>query len=111
MNKLSLAFAVLFLSSPIHASYFESCEVSAVATKAHKREQKWVLSIQAQGFKLSEGSHGQVHCQKLIGGAHSIEVVSKEEIPTKKPIKLRYHYSDGLSPNGLVVSERWEFLP
>lgn len=111
MNKLSSILGLLLISSPIQASYTESCEVSAIVTKAYKREQKWVLQIKAQSFKLGESSHGQTNCQKLIGANRSIELEAKSDITVNKPIKLRYHYSDGLAPNGLVVSERWEFLP
>lgn len=91
-----------------HASYFESCDISAKVVDLIKENQSYKLKINVLSYKIRESSHGESHCRGKVNKTIDIHLNELKRIPeVGKPIELLYVYYDGKSPNGVVFSEKW----
>ncbi len=111
MRKTLLLSAFLFVLSPplkAHASFYMECAVHAVL-KETETESLYKADIVKAIVTGGHTTKGEPCMPDALGT--EIDIKLEEKPALGKNIRLKYSFSNSMSPEGVVNSELWELWP
>ncbi len=110
--RLVFLFIVFLLVCPDKSRaspFWYECEVYATVQSVNYF--KLSAHVRIEEFKVLDGFGGApTQCHHLENKS-SAKIQIRKKLKVGEQIKLKYHYYDALTPDGVVVSETWSYLP
>lgn len=103
MKWTPLFALALLIPVQAQASSFMQCKVEASILKADAANGVYTISVLDSITTGGQAEPGQ----PCLKAGHETEIETKDELPEQGDVMLYYSYSDGMGPNGLVVSKEW----